>query len=161
MRFEWDEVKNGRNLRKHKIRFETAKMVFDDPHALSDREREVDNEERWQTVGAIAGSVTVVVAYTYKQEDAEEVIRIIPARKAGRRKGERMKKVNGRLAKEIENLCKLRDEDIDFSDIPEKRDWTKAVRGKFYRPVNEMTPFLPSDTRSPGGQEKRCQRKDA
>jgi uncharacterized protein len=82
MRFEWDEVKNGRNLRKHKVSFETAKMVFDDPHALSDREREVDGEERWQAVGVIARSVTVVVAYTYRQEEREEVIRIISARKA-------------------------------------------------------------------------------
>ena len=48
-----------------------------------------------------------------------------------------MKKVNGRLAKEIENLRKMRDEDIDFSDIPEKRDWSEAVRGKFYRPIKE------------------------
>ena len=33
MRFEWDEVKNRRNLRKHKISFESAKLVFDDPQA--------------------------------------------------------------------------------------------------------------------------------
>lgn len=48
-----------------------------------------------------------------------------------------MKKVNGRVARQIENLRKMRDEDIDFSDIPEKPDWSKAVRGKFYRPVKE------------------------
>jgi uncharacterized protein (DUF4415 family) len=48
-----------------------------------------------------------------------------------------MKKVTGRLAREIENLRKMKDEDIDFSDIPEKKDWSKAVRGKFYRPVKE------------------------
>ena len=29
----------------------------------------------------------------------------------------------------------MKDEDIDFSDIPEILDWTGAVRGKFYRPV--------------------------
>jgi len=29
MRFEWDEVKNRRNLGKHKISFESAKLVFD------------------------------------------------------------------------------------------------------------------------------------
>ena len=45
-----------------------------------------------------------------------------------------MGKVTGRLAKELENLKRLKDEDIDFSDIPEKLDWTNAVRGKFYRP---------------------------
>jgi uncharacterized DUF497 family protein len=31
MRFEWDEAKNGRNLLKHDVRFETAVLVFDDP----------------------------------------------------------------------------------------------------------------------------------
>jgi uncharacterized protein (DUF4415 family) len=29
----------------------------------------------------------------------------------------------------------LKDEDIDLSDIPEQRDWTNAVVGKFYRPM--------------------------
>jgi len=45
-----------------------------------------------------------------------------------------MGKVTGRLAKEIENLRRMKDEDIDFTDIPEKTDWSKAVVGKFYRP---------------------------
>ena len=35
MRFEWDEAKNRRNLAKHKIGFETAKLVFEDLPALS------------------------------------------------------------------------------------------------------------------------------
>jgi hypothetical protein len=82
MRFEWDEVKNRRNIRKHKISFENAKLVFDDPHALAERDREVDDEVRWLTVGVIGGSIAVVVAYTYREEDGEEVIRIISARKA-------------------------------------------------------------------------------
>lgn len=30
MRFEWDETKNQRNLAKHKVRFETAVLIFDD-----------------------------------------------------------------------------------------------------------------------------------
>lgn len=79
MRFEWDEVKNRR---KHKISFENAKLVFDDPQALADRDREVDDEERWQMVGVIAGSITIVVAYTYRVEAGDEVVRIISARKA-------------------------------------------------------------------------------
>ncbi len=45
-----------------------------------------------------------------------------------------MEKVTGRLAKEIEDLRRMKDEDIDFTDIPEKADWSKAVIGKFYRP---------------------------
>ena len=82
MRFEWDEIKNRRNLKKHKISFESAKLVFDDPQALSDLEREVDGEDRWKTVGVIGGSAIVVVAYKYRVEGDDEVIRIISARKA-------------------------------------------------------------------------------
>ncbi len=40
-----------------------------------------------------------------------------------------MRKVSGRLVKEI-----------DLTDIPETADWSKAVVGKFYRPVNESLP---------------------
>ena len=65
-----------------KISFESAKRVFDDPDALADRDREVDDEVRWQTVGVIGGSITVLVAFTYREEDGDEVIRIISARKA-------------------------------------------------------------------------------
>jgi hypothetical protein len=34
MRFEWNEAKNGRNLLKHDVGFETAVLVFDDPYAF-------------------------------------------------------------------------------------------------------------------------------
>jgi hypothetical protein len=57
-------------------------MVFDDPHALSYQDREVDDEERWQTMGVIARSVVVLVAHTYREEKGEAVVRIISARKA-------------------------------------------------------------------------------
>lgn len=48
-----------------------------------------------------------------------------------------MKKANGRLAKEIEALKRMKDEEIDFADIPETADWSKAVVGKFYRPIKK------------------------
>lgn len=82
MRFEWDEAKNSLNLMKHGISFEAAALVFDDPHALSYQDREIDGEKRWQTMGIIGGSVTILVAHTYRYEDGEEVIRMISARKA-------------------------------------------------------------------------------
>jgi hypothetical protein len=81
MRFEWDEDKSRRNLEKHRISFETAKLVFDDPYARSIQNRVVAGEERWQTVGMISG-VIVVVVHTYCEEREEEVIRVISARKA-------------------------------------------------------------------------------
>jgi uncharacterized DUF497 family protein len=82
MRFEWDEAKNRRNLAKHRISFETAKLAFEDPHALSIQDRTAGDEERWQTLGMIGGVVVVLVAHTCREEYGEEVIRLISARKA-------------------------------------------------------------------------------
>ena len=81
MRFEWDEQKNRRNLAKHRVSFETARLVFDDPQSLSIQERVVEGEERWQTLGMVSGIILIVV-HTYRGEDREEVIRLISARKA-------------------------------------------------------------------------------
>jgi uncharacterized protein len=82
MRFEWDEVKSDRNLAKHRISFETASLVFEDPYVLVRKDRVVEGEERWQALGLIGGAVIVLVAHTYREEDGEEVVRIIFARKA-------------------------------------------------------------------------------
>jgi uncharacterized DUF497 family protein len=81
-RFVWDEEKSRRNLAKHKVSFETAKLVFDDPRAVSRLDRVEDGEERWQTLGLAGGIVVLLVAHTYREESGEEVIRIISARKA-------------------------------------------------------------------------------
>jgi uncharacterized protein (DUF4415 family) len=32
---------------------------------------------------------------------------------------------------------RLREQDIDTSDIPEVKDWRRSVVGKFYRPIKE------------------------
>ena len=82
MRFAWDEKKNHRNLAKHRVSFETAKLVFDDPRAISRLDRVEDGEERWQTLGLAGGIVVLLVAHTYRDDGGEEVIRIISARKA-------------------------------------------------------------------------------
>jgi uncharacterized protein (DUF4415 family) len=39
--------------------------------------------------------------------------------------------------KEITALMRMKDEDIDRSDIPKIGDWSKAVVGKFYRPIKK------------------------
>jgi len=82
MRFVWDEDKNRRNLAKHKISFETTRLVFEDPFAISRLDRIVDEEERWQTMGLIGAIAVVLVAHAYKEEEGKAVIRIISARKA-------------------------------------------------------------------------------
>jgi uncharacterized protein (DUF4415 family) len=48
-----------------------------------------------------------------------------------------MKKTAKKLAEELEALAAMPDEEIDTSDIPEISDWSKAVVGRFYRPVKE------------------------
>ena len=48
-----------------------------------------------------------------------------------------MKKGNGRLAREIADLKRMKDEEIDLTDIPQTADWDKAVVGKFYRPIKK------------------------
>jgi len=63
MRFKWDEAKNCRNLTKQGIAFKIARCVFEDLHALSIQDRNVEGEERWQTLGAIGD----VVAHTHEE----------------------------------------------------------------------------------------------
>ena len=41
------------------------------------------------------------------------------------------------LDKEITALMRMKDEDIDLSDIPEITDFSKAVVGKFSRPLKK------------------------
>jgi uncharacterized DUF497 family protein len=81
MYFEWDEIKNQRNLLKHAVRFETAALVFQDPHALTKPDQFSQDEERWITLGAVAGIVLLVV-HTWLDQRLEQVIRIISARNA-------------------------------------------------------------------------------
>jgi len=38
---------------------------------------------------------------------------------------------------ELDALVRMRDDQIDTSDIPEVSDWSRAVVGKFYRPIKE------------------------
>lgn len=83
MRWTWDPRKNRRNTKTHGLSFETALLVFDDPHAASRRDPCLD-EPRWQTIGMI-GTVVVVVVHTWSESDRrldEDGGRIISARKA-------------------------------------------------------------------------------
>ena len=87
--FTWNEAKDRSNRKKHKVSFETAARVFDDPFHLSVQDRVEDGEERWQTLGLVDGVTLLLVAHTVAQEEPGEgsgelveVIHIISARKA-------------------------------------------------------------------------------
>jgi uncharacterized protein len=81
MRFEWDDRKSRSNWSKHGISFEAATFVFDDPMHVTEQDRDVDGEERWQTIGIAEGMLLLLVAHTVEDE-GEEVVRIISAREA-------------------------------------------------------------------------------
>ncbi len=83
MRFIWDEQKSRRNLAKHKVRFDLARLVFDDPLHLSIPDP-YEGEARWRTLGLVKGIVVLPVVHTLEEIDGEEEIRIISARKATR-----------------------------------------------------------------------------
>jgi uncharacterized protein len=85
MVFAWDETKDRTNRRKHGVSFATAMEVFDDPDAVSYLDRVLDGEERWHTLGLVGGIVILLVVHTIEEQNGEEEVRIISARKASSR----------------------------------------------------------------------------
>ena len=84
MRICWDAEKSRSNLAKHKVSFERARLVFEDPLHMSEPDP-CQSEERWRTLGLVNGVVILMVAHTVVEgKDGEEEIRIISARKATR-----------------------------------------------------------------------------
>jgi uncharacterized DUF497 family protein len=87
--FEWNEKKAETNYRKHGIRFEEAALVFDDPLSVSEKNRIVNGEQRWQTVGMVGGCLLLLVAHTVRTDEGREILRIISARRVDRKERKR------------------------------------------------------------------------
>ncbi len=81
-RFEWDPQKARINEAKHKISFELAQQIWDDPLRMIIPDAVYDGEERWLAIGLVGPVAMLVVAHVYRDNDLGEVIRIISARKA-------------------------------------------------------------------------------
>ena len=86
IQFEWDNAKARANEKKHGVSFDDAVQIFEDPHVISEQDRIVDGELRWQSVGMIEQMLVVLVAHTSELSVASdiEVIRVISARRATR-----------------------------------------------------------------------------
>jgi uncharacterized DUF497 family protein len=82
MRFEWDVAKNQRNLLKHRVRFETAVLAFDDQYALTQRDESAVEEERWITLGLVGPGTVLFIVHTCFDRNGDEGVRIISARNA-------------------------------------------------------------------------------
>lgn len=83
VRFEWDPRKAASNLAKHKISFGQAIRAFDDPFALiaPDDEHSQEEEREW-IIGEADPGVLVII---FTRREAEEVLRLISARKANKK----------------------------------------------------------------------------
>ena len=83
MHWIWTPEKNRTNQRDHGLSFETARLVFGDPLAVSRHDPHPDGD-RWQTIGLV-GPVVLFVVHTGPETDSstgEAAGRIISARKA-------------------------------------------------------------------------------
>jgi uncharacterized DUF497 family protein len=78
---EWDTEKNRSNVRKHGIDFADAVLALEDPDAMTMRDEDLDEEDRFVTLGTDAFDRLLVMVYTWRGE----TIRVISARKATRR----------------------------------------------------------------------------
>lgn len=135
MRFEWDERKNRSNLQKHKVSFDVAAMVFDDPHAVSLLDRVEGGEERWQTLGSAGGGYCYWWRIRFVKATAKSAFGSSRRARLLLERGNSMKKVSKKQAKELTAIARMPDDRIDLTDSPEVRDWRNAVVGKFYRPI--------------------------
>jgi uncharacterized DUF497 family protein len=82
LQFEWNPNKAARNFKKHKVSFDEATTVFDDPMFVTVIDDEhSDDEERYITIGLSKQARLLVVAHT----DRTGQVRIISVRKATRK----------------------------------------------------------------------------
>lgn len=80
--FEWDAAKAAANLKKHRVSFQEAATVLEDPLSTTfPDEAHSTGERRFVTIGASARRRLLVVAHT----ERNDTIRIISARPATRR----------------------------------------------------------------------------
>ena len=89
IKFEWDEFKAKKNLRKHPVSFEIATRVFADPFALAIQDRIENGEHRWQTLGIVEGHLLLLVVHPVMEKGNTETVKIISARKAEPKKRRR------------------------------------------------------------------------
>lgn len=82
--FRWSEIKARTNLAKHKVSFEEAKTIFNDPFVITfSDESHSDDEERYVSIGnSIYNRLLLVVHTEQERSDGKSLIRVISGRKA-------------------------------------------------------------------------------
>ena len=84
--FDWDARKSQSNRRKHGVSFEEAATAFLDPDGLDGEDSEHSEIEirRLRLAKSSLGNV-LLIAYTVRSKNNEEITRIISARRASRK----------------------------------------------------------------------------
>lgn len=82
--FAWDENKARMNVRKHRVDFDEARTLFNDPRLLTYRdEYHSEAEERYISIGTSGRSRVLLVVHTEHEEAGDTLtVRIISCRKA-------------------------------------------------------------------------------
>jgi uncharacterized protein len=77
MKFEWDENKAAKNVLKHRVSFEEAKTIFDDPLYVDFYDPDhSEKEERYLIIGESNRGRLLIMSYTERGDS----IRLISAR---------------------------------------------------------------------------------
>jgi uncharacterized DUF497 family protein len=83
IRFEWDKEKAEETWQKRGISFEDAKLAILDPNGITERDYRYDyGEVRYRTIGMVANSLLMLLVAHTIEENGDEVVRIISARRA-------------------------------------------------------------------------------
>jgi len=73
--FEWDEIKDRENQKKHAVSFAVAQLAFlDEKRIILEDEGHSSDEKRYYCLGRVAGEI-LTVRFTYRNK----IIRIIGA----------------------------------------------------------------------------------
>src|SRR5215204_4116441 len=82
--FEWREDKAKTNLQKHRVSFDEAKTIFNDPSLITFPDDFHSNEEeRFISIGISTDNRTLLAVHTERDKSENEIIiRIISCRKA-------------------------------------------------------------------------------
>jgi uncharacterized DUF497 family protein len=83
VKFDWDQAKASSNLKKHRVSFDLAVTVFDDPYALIAPDPKHSSAEQREWIIGESDSGVLVVIFTKRLEG--KVYRVISARRANRR----------------------------------------------------------------------------
>ena len=83
VRFEWNKKKDLANFRNHGVAFPEAKSVFYDENAMEFYDEDHSLKEfRFLMIGLSSKLRLLPVSYTVREENNEDIIRIISSRKA-------------------------------------------------------------------------------